>query len=62
MGRIVQYNDWLDEECGNFAREGLRTLVIARKRLSDVAYNDFQESYQSSYCFMLFLMPLVQES
>ncbi|CAH1759543.1 11166_t:CDS:10 [Entrophospora sp. SA101] len=48
MGRIVQYNDWLDEECGNFAREGLRTLVIARKRLSDVAYNDFQERFHEA--------------
>src|SRR5437588_9635759 len=45
MSKIVQYNDWLDEECGNFAREGLRTLVVARKRLSEDAYNDFQERY-----------------
>ncbi len=22
MSRIVQYNDWLEEECGNMAREG----------------------------------------
>ncbi|KAG5460515.1 MAG: HAD-like domain-containing protein, partial [Olpidium bornovanus] len=26
VSKIVQYNDWLDEECGNMAREGLRTL------------------------------------
>uniref|UniRef100_A0A6G5AE62 Putative phospholipid-translocating p-type atpase n=1 Tax=Rhipicephalus microplus TaxID=6941 RepID=A0A6G5AE62_RHIMP len=31
MSGIVQYNDWLDEECGNMAREGLRTLVVAKK-------------------------------
>lgn len=43
MGRIVQYNDWLEEECGNMAREGLRTLVIARKKLSEDSYNKFHE-------------------
>ncbi|KAJ3142877.1 putative aminophospholipid-translocase [Geranomyces variabilis] len=41
MSKIVQYNDWLDEECGNMAREGLRTLVIGRKRLSEDALRDF---------------------
>ncbi len=25
MAKIVAQNDWLDEECGNMAREGLRT-------------------------------------
>ncbi|KAK7024311.1 putative aminophospholipid-translocase [Paramarasmius palmivorus] len=34
MAKIVQRNDWLEEECGNIAREGLRTLIVARKRLS----------------------------
>lgn len=41
MGAIVQYNDWLDEECGNMAREGLRTLVVGRKRLTAAAYNEY---------------------
>ena len=41
MSKIVQYNDWLDEECGNMAREGLRTLVVARKKLSEELYEDF---------------------
>ena len=35
MSNIVQSNDWLDEECENMAREGLRTLVIGRKKLSE---------------------------
>ncbi|RHZ62903.1 hypothetical protein Glove_334g35 [Diversispora epigaea] len=48
MSRIVQYNDWLEEECGNMAREGLRTLVIARKKLSDDSYNDFAEKYNQA--------------
>ena len=31
MQTMVQYNDWLQEECSNMAREGLRTLVVAKK-------------------------------
>ncbi|GIX74439.1 hypothetical protein CDAR_235251 [Caerostris darwini] len=42
MSSIVQYNDWLDEECGNMAREGLRTLVVAKKVLSEEQYTDFE--------------------
>jgi phospholipid-translocating ATPase len=42
MARIVQRNDWLEEECGNMAREGLRTLVVARKRLTEQAYTEFK--------------------
>ncbi|GAB5587710.1 Putative aminophospholipid-translocase [Umbelopsis nana] len=48
MSRIVQYNDWLDEECGNMAREGLRTLVVAKKRLSEQAYEDFRLKYHEA--------------
>ncbi|GFS70477.1 probable phospholipid-transporting ATPase IIB [Nephila pilipes] len=42
MSSIVQYNDWLDEECGNMAREGLRTLVVAKKILTEEQYADFE--------------------
>lgn len=42
MAAIVQYNDWLNEESGNMAREGLRTLVVAKKVLSEDQYNDFE--------------------
>lgn len=42
MGAIVQYTDWLEEEVGNMAREGLRTLVVARKMLSEEQYLDFE--------------------
>ncbi|KAI9317915.1 hypothetical protein BX666DRAFT_2018742 [Dichotomocladium elegans] len=48
MSGIVQYNDWLDEECGNMAREGLRTLVVAKKRLSPDMYEDFRTKYQQA--------------
>ncbi|KAF5305095.1 hypothetical protein FQA39_LY09357 [Lamprigera yunnana] len=48
MSAIVQYTDWLDEECGNMARDGLRTLVVARKVLSEEQYNDFESRYNAA--------------
>ena len=45
MTSIVAANDWLDEETGNMAREGLRTLVIGRKALSQKQYSDFSSAY-----------------
>ncbi|XXH00378.1 hypothetical protein Hte_006722 [Hypoxylon texense] len=48
MGPIVAANDWLDEETANMAREGLRTLVVGRKRLSHEQYRDFSASYQEA--------------
>ncbi|GAA5858648.1 hypothetical protein JCM8547_001405 [Rhodosporidiobolus lusitaniae] len=48
MAKIVAYNDWLEEECGNMAREGLRTLVMARKRLSEEAYRAFDEDIRDA--------------
>jgi phospholipid-translocating ATPase len=48
MTKIVQKNDWLDEECGNMAREGLRTLVLGRKRLSADQYRQFDSRYSQA--------------
>lgn len=48
MSTIVGANDWLEEECGNMAREGLRTLVVGRKRLSVEKYREFSERYKSA--------------
>ncbi|KAJ7727664.1 hypothetical protein DFH07DRAFT_851642 [Mycena maculata] len=48
MARIVQRNDWLEEETANMAREGLRTLVMARRRVSTQMYNDFKEQYHAA--------------
>lgn len=48
MAPIVQRNDWLDEECANMAREGLRTLVMARRRLTPEAYERFKENYHAA--------------
>jgi len=48
MARIVQRNDWLEEETANLAREGLRTLVVARRKLSEAVYNDFKARYHAA--------------
>ncbi|XP_051526759.1 probable phospholipid-transporting ATPase IIB isoform X1 [Myxocyprinus asiaticus] len=48
MASIVQYNDWLEEECGNMAREGLRTLVVAKKSLTEEQYQDFESRYNQA--------------
>ncbi|KNE99199.1 hypothetical protein PSTG_07507 [Puccinia striiformis f. sp. tritici PST-78] len=48
MSKIVQSNDWLEEECDNMSREGLRTLVMAKKKLSTDAYNRFTRRYLSA--------------
>lgn len=48
MARIVQRNDWLEEETGNMAREGLRTLVVARKRLSSQQYAAFKTAHHAA--------------
>ncbi|KAI1847269.1 hypothetical protein JX266_006809 [Neoarthrinium moseri] len=48
MSSIVAANDWLDEETANMAREGLRTLVVGRKKLSPAQYREFAFSYQEA--------------
>ncbi|EQL01675.1 P-type ATPase-like protein [Ophiocordyceps sinensis CO18] len=48
MSSIVVANDWLDEETANMAREGLRTLVVGRKKLSVQQYHEFSSKYQEA--------------
>jgi len=48
MSKIVKYNDWLDEECGNMAREGLRTLVFGKKDMREEDYDDFSRRYHDA--------------
>lgn len=48
MMSIVAANDWLDEETANMAREGLRTLVVGRRKLSSQAYSSFQQAYHQA--------------
>lgn len=48
MSTIVSTNDWLNEETGNMAREGLRTLVVGRKKLTPNLFKEFTEQYEKS--------------
>ena len=48
MSTIVQYNDWLMEEVDNMAREGLGTLVVAKKILTEDQFLDFHQRYQAA--------------
>jgi len=48
MARIVQKNDWLEEEIGNMAREGLRTLVVGRKKLTTQHYAAFKQRHHEA--------------
>ncbi|GKZ68387.1 putative aminophospholipid-translocase [Aspergillus niger] len=48
MTTIVAANDWLDEETANMAREGLRTLVVGRRRLSPQQYEEFTTKYKQA--------------
>lgn len=48
MAPIVTSSDWLDEETGNMAREGLRTLVIGRKKLGSELFQEFVNKYQKA--------------
>lgn len=50
MAGLVQQNDWLEEECGNMAREGLRTLVVARKKLSAMEFDLFGREFDEARC------------
>lgn len=48
MSSIVAANDWLDEETANMAREGLRTLVVGRKRLSTQSHQAFTAAFDEA--------------
>ncbi|CRG86271.1 phospholipid-translocating ATPase [Talaromyces islandicus] len=48
MTSIVAANDWLDEETANMAREGLRTLVVGRRKLSSQQYQSFSAAYKEA--------------
>jgi phospholipid-translocating ATPase len=46
MQKILMANDWMEEECSNMAREGLRTLVIGRRRLAKELWAEFEEAFR----------------
>ncbi|CAG2181840.1 unnamed protein product, partial [Oppiella nova] len=52
MTSIVVYSDWLQEQCDTMARDGLRTLVVAKKTLTEHQYLDFESRYNQAKCAM----------
>ena len=42
----------MEEETGNMAREGLRTLVFGYRSLSSAEYEDFERQYHEAECTM----------
>jgi phospholipid-translocating ATPase len=48
MAKLVVANDWMDEECANMAREGLRTLVVGRRRLTEDLWTEFEEAFHAA--------------
>ena len=53
MSSIITYSDWLQEQCDNMARQGLRTLVVSKKVLSEEQYLDFENRYNHAKLSML---------
>ena len=45
---MCDFTDWLDEECGNMAREGLRTLVYAKRSAECRMYLENSDSKQTN--------------
>ncbi|ORD95176.1 P-type ATPase [Enterospora canceri] len=45
MSKIVKENDWAEDETDDMAREGLRTLLIAKKELTKAQFEKFDEMY-----------------
>lgn len=48
MTSIVEPNDWCHRECTNMAKEGLRTLVVAKKVLTNDEYETFEQDYTTA--------------
>lgn len=48
MAQIITYSDWLQEQCDNMARSGLRTLVVAKRNLTEEQYSEFEQRYHQA--------------
>ncbi|EOB14045.1 phospholipid-transporting ATPase IIA [Nosema bombycis CQ1] len=45
MHKLTIRNEWCEEEVENMAREGLRTLIIAKRILTNTEFDDFDKAY-----------------
>lgn len=48
MSSIVESNDWCHRECTNMAKDGLRTLVVAKRVLTNDEYETFEQDYTAA--------------
>ncbi|PAA78476.1 hypothetical protein BOX15_Mlig016842g2 [Macrostomum lignano] len=48
LAPLVQPLDWIDEEVANLSREGLRTLLVARRCLTPDFYRDWSARYEQA--------------
>lgn len=48
MKNIVKESDWVEEETDNMAREGLRTLIVAKKAISQEEFAKFTKRYEAA--------------
>lgn len=50
---LIRATDWVEEEVGNMAREGLRTLVVASKVMTENDYHLFKTRYNEAKSSMV---------
>eukprot|EP00484_Ammonia_sp_Unknown_P018282 CAMPEP_0197033670 /NCGR_PEP_ID=MMETSP1384-20130603/12014_1 /TAXON_ID=29189 /ORGANISM="Ammonia sp." /LENGTH=1280 /DNA_ID=CAMNT_0042463511 /DNA_START=76 /DNA_END=3918 /DNA_ORIENTATION=+ len=62
MKNMIESNEWMDEEVENLSREGLRTLVFAKKRLTQSEYGAFLSKYNAASVSMNASRKLQMES
>lgn len=48
MSKLVKENDWLEDACDPYAMEGLRTLVIGKKHLTEDQYTRFEQEFHEA--------------
>lgn len=46
------YRGYIQDECDNLAREGLRTLVITQKELTEEIFNEWNKKYEEASCLL----------
>ena len=53
MATLIENVEWLGEECGNLAKDGLRTLVFGKKIISEEHYELFKKEYTAASTSMV---------
>ncbi|EKE42586.1 hypothetical protein ENUP19_0083G0009 [Entamoeba nuttalli] len=48
MSKLIDNVEWLGEECGNLAKDGLRTLVFGKKVISKEDYEIFKKEFNAA--------------